>query len=193
MSAWRHPRGPWEQLEGYVGIRNKIFIDLVRAARECPSTLGWAGRRFAPPSRWGGASRRLRAPSAPLRGTMFPSFSLFTNSSFSNSQLSTWSGKSRKYGFACLGDVGDLGLFPCAIRAILACFLRSSRQSGFAFLGLDNLGKRSWIVWAILVHFPKTIWAISASLSWVILGLCVCFSWIMNCIDRLLKTCSVHT
>ena len=27
LSAWGHPRGPWEQQEGHVGVRNKIFID----------------------------------------------------------------------------------------------------------------------------------------------------------------------
>ena len=27
LSAWGHPRGPWEQQEGHVGVRNKIFND----------------------------------------------------------------------------------------------------------------------------------------------------------------------
>ena len=27
LSAWGHPRGPWEQQEGHVGVRSKIFSD----------------------------------------------------------------------------------------------------------------------------------------------------------------------
>ena len=27
LSAWGHPRGPWERQEGHVGVRNKILID----------------------------------------------------------------------------------------------------------------------------------------------------------------------
>ena len=28
LSAWGHPGGPWEQQEGHVGVRSKIFSDL---------------------------------------------------------------------------------------------------------------------------------------------------------------------
>ena len=27
LSAWGHPRGPWEQQGGHMGVRNKIFSD----------------------------------------------------------------------------------------------------------------------------------------------------------------------
>ena len=27
LSAWGHPGGPWEQQEGHVGVRSKIFSD----------------------------------------------------------------------------------------------------------------------------------------------------------------------